>query len=148
MQSPSSLDFFYKSLSLFTDLPNTPFFQHEFYHHSQPLSLETGLHYSYIPYLYFSQSDSPNMTILHTTVLHKLDFFYPVGNTPPVFLTETLAPEEVAKILLLGCGDPRSILFTIYLATFGGMKPILLSSDSYLWDEITNGMPNIHCFKL
>ena len=67
------------------------------------------------------------MTILHTAVLHKIDFFYPVGNTPPVFLTETLAPEEAAKILLLGCGDPRSILYTIYLAAFGGMKLIIPS---------------------
>lgn len=70
------------------------------------------------------------MTILHTAVLHKINFFYPVGNTPPVFLTETLAPEEAAQILLLGCGDPRSILFTIYFATFGGMKPNL---PSYLF---------------
>ncbi|KAI0074900.1 hypothetical protein K474DRAFT_1600754 [Panus rudis PR-1116 ss-1] len=40
-------------------------------------------------------------------------FFYPVGNTPPVFLTEYLAPEESADILLLGCGDVRNVLFTI-----------------------------------
>ena len=27
---------------------------------------------------------------------------------------ETLTPEEPANLLLLGCGDPRNILFTIY----------------------------------
>ncbi|KAH7314010.1 hypothetical protein B0J17DRAFT_773410 [Rhizoctonia solani] len=41
--------------------------------------------------------------------------FHPIGNTPAVSLTQDLSPEQpVAEILLLGCGDPRSILFTIY----------------------------------
>lgn len=29
-------------------------------------------------------------------------------------LAQYLSPEEPAEALLLGCGDPRSILFTIY----------------------------------
>jgi hypothetical protein len=41
-------------------------------------------------------------------------FFYAIGNTPPACFSKDLAPEEPAKILLLGCGDPRSILYTIY----------------------------------
>jgi hypothetical protein len=41
-------------------------------------------------------------------------FFYPVGNTSAVDLTDTLTPEEKADVLLLGCGDPRNILFTVY----------------------------------
>lgn len=41
-------------------------------------------------------------------------FFYPIGNTSAVYLTRDIAPEEPANILLLGCGDPRSILYTIY----------------------------------
>ncbi|KAG9101414.1 hypothetical protein FS749_007221 [Ceratobasidium sp. UAMH 11750] len=40
--------------------------------------------------------------------------FYPLGNTPPVCLTQDLSPEQSADILLLGCGDPRHILFTLY----------------------------------
>lgn len=40
--------------------------------------------------------------------------FYPIGNTSAVLLTETLTPEEPADLLLLGCGDPRNILFTVY----------------------------------
>ncbi|KAG9120251.1 hypothetical protein FRC07_004331 [Ceratobasidium sp. 392] len=40
--------------------------------------------------------------------------FYPIGNTPPVCLTQDLSPEQSADILLLGCGDPRHILFTLY----------------------------------
>ncbi|CAE6503873.1 unnamed protein product [Rhizoctonia solani] len=48
--------------------------------------------------------------------------FHPIGNTPAVSLTQDLSPEQsVADILLLGCGDPRSILFTIYSdLTVGG----------------------------
>ncbi|KAL1798263.1 hypothetical protein ACET3X_002300 [Alternaria dauci] len=41
-------------------------------------------------------------------------YFYPVGNTPAVCLTQALPPEQDAALLLLGCGDIRSILFTAY----------------------------------
>ncbi|KAI4908457.1 uncharacterized protein J4E92_010856 [Alternaria infectoria] len=41
-------------------------------------------------------------------------FFYPVGNTPAVCLTQALPPEQNAALLLLGCGDIRNILFTTY----------------------------------
>ncbi|CAE6466368.1 unnamed protein product [Rhizoctonia solani] len=42
-------------------------------------------------------------------------FFYPIGNTAAVSLTQDLSPEQyTADILLLGCGDPRNILFTLY----------------------------------
>ncbi|KDQ10031.1 hypothetical protein BOTBODRAFT_190794 [Botryobasidium botryosum FD-172 SS1] len=41
-------------------------------------------------------------------------FFYPIGNTSAVCLTRDLAPEETANILLLGCGDPRNVLYTIF----------------------------------
>ena len=41
-------------------------------------------------------------------------FFYPLGNTSAVCLTENLPPEHDADVLLLGCGDPRNILYTVY----------------------------------
>lgn len=41
-------------------------------------------------------------------------FFYPVGNTSPVSLLQHVPPTEDADILLLGCGDPRNILFSVY----------------------------------
>lgn len=41
-------------------------------------------------------------------------FYYPIGNTPPINLSESLPPETNANVLLLGCGDPRNILYTIY----------------------------------
>lgn len=43
-----------------------------------------------------------------------LRFFYPLGNTPAVCLTQELPPEKQADVLLLGCGDVRSILFTAF----------------------------------
>ena len=41
-------------------------------------------------------------------------YFYPIGNTSAVSLIRDLPPEEHANVLLLGCGDPRHILYTIY----------------------------------
>ena len=43
-----------------------------------------------------------------------VNFFYPIGNTPAVSLTRDLSLEDEAKVLLLGCGDVRNILFTTY----------------------------------
>ncbi|KAL0950292.1 hypothetical protein HGRIS_010271 [Hohenbuehelia grisea] len=49
----------------------------------------------------------------HPAYYPKQTYFYPIGNTPPVSLTQHLPQEEPADILLLGCGDPRNILYTI-----------------------------------
>ncbi|KAI0317767.1 hypothetical protein OF83DRAFT_1058096 [Amylostereum chailletii] len=40
-------------------------------------------------------------------------FFYPIGNTSAVCMTRDVALEEDASILLLGCGDPRNVLYTV-----------------------------------
>lgn len=47
-------------------------------------------------------------------------FFYPVGNTPAVCLTQSLPREQDAALLLLGCGDIRNILFTAYSGAGAG----------------------------
>lgn len=39
--------------------------------------------------------------------------FFPFGDTSPVNLAELVPQNRDADILLLGCGDPRSIFFTI-----------------------------------
>lgn len=44
-------------------------------------------------------------------------FFYAAGNTPAVCLTQNLPPEKDAALLLLGCGDIRNVLFTVYSGT-------------------------------
>lgn len=41
-------------------------------------------------------------------------YFYPIGSTPATCLTEQLPPGKRATCLLLGTGDPRDILFTIF----------------------------------
>ncbi|KAM6496295.1 hypothetical protein JOM56_009001 [Amanita muscaria] len=41
-------------------------------------------------------------------------FFYAIGNTPAACLTSDIPPEVPADILLLGCGDARNVLYTIY----------------------------------
>jgi len=48
-------------------------------------------------------------------------FFYPIGNTAAVCLTRDIAAEEHADILLLGCGDPRNVLYTIFCEPESGM---------------------------
>ena len=50
----------------------------------------------------------------HPVLWPKKTFFYPIGNTAPSCFTRDLAPEIGADVLLLGCGDPRSILYTIH----------------------------------
>jgi len=50
----------------------------------------------------------------HTVLYPAKNRFHPIGNTSAVVLTDTLAPEEPADLLLLGCSDPCNILFTIY----------------------------------
>lgn len=44
-----------------------------------------------------------------------LTYFYAIGNTPAVCLTQGLPKETEADILLLGCGDVRNILFTAHV---------------------------------
>ena len=56
----------------------------------------------------------------HTVLYPGKNFFYPIGNTSAVVLTDTLAPEEPANLLLLGCGDPRNIIFTIFNQAYDG----------------------------
>ncbi|TFK33596.1 hypothetical protein BDQ12DRAFT_766428 [Crucibulum laeve] len=41
-------------------------------------------------------------------------FFYAIGNTSAVSLTVDLSIDEPARMLLLGCGDPRNVLYTIF----------------------------------
>jgi hypothetical protein len=51
--------------------------------------------------------------MLAPQIANLVQFFYPVGNTPAVSLTQDLQTNKKADILLLGCGDVRHILFTI-----------------------------------
>ncbi|KAI0424858.1 hypothetical protein F5Y09DRAFT_353008 [Xylaria sp. FL1042] len=46
---------------------------------------------------------------------NTVSYFYPIGNTPAVSLTQTIPPGEPVDIPLLECGDVRNILFTGYV---------------------------------
>lgn len=64
--------------------------------------------------------------------INLLSFFYPLGNTPAICLTQDLTYKEKAKVLLLGCGDVRNILFTVYAdGGYGKVYPLKLSSSYY-----------------
>ncbi|KAF8474954.1 hypothetical protein BDZ91DRAFT_845166 [Kalaharituber pfeilii] len=53
-------------------------------------------------------------SMLHPAYINLTYFFHPTGVTPATCLTQDLSPQRPASILLLNCGDPRSILFTLY----------------------------------
>ncbi|KAG2152952.1 hypothetical protein DEU56DRAFT_958244 [Suillus clintonianus] len=50
----------------------------------------------------------------HPAIWRGKVYFYPIGNTSAVSLAQDLCPTEKADMLLLGCGDPRHILYTVY----------------------------------
>ncbi|KAL1987778.1 hypothetical protein VTN96DRAFT_2618 [Rasamsonia emersonii] len=55
--------------------------------------------------------------------IQRMSFFYAIGNTPAVCLTQSLPPDQDAALLLLGCGDVRNVLFTAYAGPgFDGRK--------------------------
>lgn len=49
------------------------------------------------------------------THLVTASFLYAIGNTPAVNLINSVPPDQDADVLLLGCGDVRSILFSVYM---------------------------------
>ncbi|KAG1781868.1 hypothetical protein EV702DRAFT_961800 [Suillus placidus] len=55
----------------------------------------------------------------HPVLWRGKTFFYPIGNTSAVCLTQDLCPTEKADVLLLGCGDPRHIIYTVYTNSTG-----------------------------
>ncbi|KAK7043352.1 MYND-type domain-containing protein [Favolaschia claudopus] len=41
-------------------------------------------------------------------------YFYPIGNTAAVSLARDVPPDKDITLLLMGCGDPRNVLFTLF----------------------------------
>lgn len=69
----------------------------------------------------FTQHSSTKLTLcqinmLTSTYVNRSYFFYPIGNTPAVNLL-AYSPSHIGKqlrLLLLGCGDLRNVLFTLH----------------------------------
>jgi len=59
-------------------------------------------------------------TMVTPTHLLTASFFYAIGNTPAVNLTGSVPPDQDADVLLLGCGDVRNVLFSVYMSTRKG----------------------------
>lgn len=57
--------------------------------------------------------DKVNTMSSHANI-NRLLFKHPLGNTPASSLTQDLPWEEDVKLLLLGCGDMRNVLYTVY----------------------------------
>jgi hypothetical protein len=67
----------------------------------------------------------------HPLVWPSKYFFYPIGNTSAVCLTKDLPLEESANILLLGCGDPRNVLYTIFSEPESGTEIYLFLNNQF-----------------
>ncbi|KAH6912449.1 hypothetical protein BKA70DRAFT_1530181 [Coprinopsis sp. MPI-PUGE-AT-0042] len=85
-------------------------------------------------------------------------FFYPVGNTPATHLTANLPLEQRADVLLLGCGDVRNILFTVYMESEHSQKeldftcndhePAILTRNLLLYTLLIDSLETIDLNKL
>ncbi|TDL18060.1 hypothetical protein BD410DRAFT_753746 [Rickenella mellea] len=89
----------------------------------------------------------------HPVLWQTKPSFYPIGGTSPVCLTQDLSPEEDAKVLLLGCGDPRNMLYTLGATgkspgkprvldfTCCDIEPAILARNALLFTLIFDGHP-------
>lgn len=55
-----------------------------------------------------------------STRITPIGFSDAIGNTAPVNLTQALPPDQDAAVLLLGCGDARNIIFSVYAGSRSG----------------------------
>jgi hypothetical protein len=65
-------------------------------------------------------------------VVDIVTYFYPIGNTSAVHLTRNLPRNQTAEILLLGCGDIRNIVFTVYMDQGSGLCIMPIVPESIL----------------
>jgi Domain of unknown function (DUF4470) len=68
------------------------------------------------------------MAQLYPVSTTPLKPFYPIGTTPAACLTSHLPPGVPARCLLLGHGDARNILFTIY-SELGGSRACFVRAN-------------------
>ncbi|KAG9751191.1 hypothetical protein KCU73_g6395, partial [Aureobasidium melanogenum] len=85
--------------------------------------------------------------MLTPTYVNVKSFFYPLGNTPAANLLRDYCPgEEAVKILAIGCGDVRNILFTLWSErasacafnfTTCDLDPAVLARNVFLLTAVT-----------
>ncbi|CAE7112491.1 unnamed protein product [Rhizoctonia solani] len=86
--------------------------------------------------------------------------FDPVGLDPAMSLTQDLSPEQSADILLLGCGDPRHILYTMSTdvtcphvprkldITCCDIEPAVLARNIILFTLLEDDTPSNHVWDI
>ncbi|KAI5848090.1 hypothetical protein BZA05DRAFT_376326 [Tricharina praecox] len=91
----------------------------------------------------------------HPCTIQKSKFFYPIGHRAAVCLTESLSLEQSANILLLNCGDPRDILFTLHMDggrpidfTCCETEPAVLARNILLFACFTDGKKKVNSEKI
>lgn len=57
--------------------------------------------------------------------------FYPIGNHSAQDLTRDLSPDQDANILLLPCGDPRNVSYTVFTETPFSTSHIILIDPAF-----------------
>lgn len=89
-------------------------------------------------------------------------WFYPIGNTPAVNLLRDIPAcqgEETIRILSLACGDPRSVLFSLWCErghntkrtvnfTCCDIEPAILARNVALFTLIARGRPSTELWDL
>jgi len=60
------------------------------------------------------RASDTKMAMLHPPYVSPMQWFFPMGQTAAVSLTQDLPPGKQANCLVLGNGDARNILFTLF----------------------------------
>ncbi|KAF9052402.1 hypothetical protein BDZ89DRAFT_1098464 [Hymenopellis radicata] len=87
----------------------------------------------------------------HPLAFRDKYFYYPIGNTSAVSLTRDLATDGNVDVLILGCGDPRNVLYTLYCEPSAATRridftccdfdPAVLARNVLLFSMINDGVP-------
>ena len=88
--------------------------------------------------------------MIRNTVVNTISYFYPLGNTPAISLTQDLPHGKYADILLLGCGDARNILLTCFAdpqrrldITCCDIEPAIIARNILLYTLSVDDVNNI-----
>ncbi|KAJ7256453.1 hypothetical protein B0H12DRAFT_1286199 [Mycena haematopus] len=85
-------------------------------------------------------------------------YFYAIGNTSAVSLARDVAPDQDLSLLLLGCGDPRNVLFTLFSEHDGATRkldftcvdfePAILARNVLLLSMVIDNKNTEHIFDI